>query len=161
MTLRDAWQKESGNWIRFARTPKHDRYYALLNLPKFLDLLPAPGRLTVDVGCGEGRVGRELEARGHRVVGFDYSEPAVRALRLAGTGDAGAVADAARLPLRTGSADLAIAFMSLQDMDRPGAVIEEIGRVLEPGGRFCFALLHPFGSAGEFQDDKRRFVVQH
>jgi SAM-dependent methyltransferase len=113
----------------------------------------------VDVGCGEGRVGRELSALGHSVLGFDYSEPAVGALREIG-GNLGAVADAARLPLKSVSIDLAIAFMSLQDMDDPCAAIEEVARVLIPGGKFCFALLHPFMSAGDFTEAKRSFMIE-
>jgi SAM-dependent methyltransferase len=159
MTLRDAWRNESDNWIRFARTPEHDRYYFLLNLPHFLELLPAPGRVTVDVGCGEGRVGRVLEQRGHRVVGFDFSEPAVRALVEYEGRSLAAVADAGCLPLRSESVDLTTAFMSLQDLDDPAAAIHEVARVLSRGGAFCFALLHPFASAGEFTDDKKRFVI--
>jgi SAM-dependent methyltransferase len=159
MSLRDAWRAESDNWIRFAQTAGHDRYYHLFNLPKFLELLPDPGRLTVDIGCGEGRMGRELEGRGHRVVGFDYSEPAIRALHEASRGHAGVVGDAGHLPLESASADLAITFMSLHDMDDPRAAIYEIARILAPGGSFCFALLHPFHSAGEFTETKTSFVV--
>jgi SAM-dependent methyltransferase len=160
VTLRDAWRGEGANWIRFARQPEHDRYYFLLNLPRFLELLPTPGRLTVDVGCGEGRLGRELHRRGHRVLGLDSSEPAVRALKEYEGSDLAAVADAVRLPLRSGSADLATAFMSLQDMDDPAASIREIARVLTPGGTFCSALLHPFVSAGDFAYEKESFVVR-
>ena len=160
MSLRRAWRDESANWIRFAQTPEHDRYYTLLNLPSFLELLPSPGQLTVDVGCGEGRLGRELSARGHRVLGFDYSEPAVRALNEARKSDLGVVADAGDLPLPDDSVDLVIAFMSLQDMDDPPATIEEVGRVLIPGGRFCFAILHPFISAGDFVEAKRAFRIE-
>ncbi|MEA2506093.1 MAG: hypothetical protein QOH48_711 [Actinomycetota bacterium] len=158
MTLRDAWRAESGNWIRFARTPQHDRYYYLLNLPRFLELVPPPGRLTLDIGCGEGRLGRELEHIGHHVVGVDYSEPAIRALRE--TNGVGVVADAVRLPLRSATVDLVLAFMSLQDMDDPASVINEVARVLISGGRFCLALLHPFASAGAFSDAKESFVIR-
>jgi SAM-dependent methyltransferase len=159
MTLRDAWRNESENWIRFARAPRHDRYYFLLNLPHFLELLPPPGRVTVDVGCGEGRLGRELEQRGHRVVGFDFSEPAVRALMEYEGDGVAAVGDAGRLPVRSESVNLVTAFMSLQDLDDPTAAIHEVARVLRPDGAFCFALLHPFVSAGEFADDKDDFVI--
>ncbi|HEX3327991.1 MAG TPA: class I SAM-dependent methyltransferase, partial [Actinomycetota bacterium] len=106
MTLRDAWRGESDNWLRFARTPGHDRYYFLLNLPRFLELLPPPGKLTIDVGCGEGRLGRELAQRGHRVLGLDTSEPAVRALNASSGGALGVVGDAGQLPFRPASADL-------------------------------------------------------
>jgi SAM-dependent methyltransferase len=158
MTLRDAWRAESDNWLRFARTPHHDRYYFLFNLPRFLELLPAPGRLTVDIGCGEGRLGRELEQRGHRMLGVDYSERVVRALTESRS-DAGIVGDAGRLPLGSSSADLVIAFMSLHDMDDPAAAIHEIARILAPGGSFCFAMLHPFHTAGEFTEGKNTFVI--
>jgi SAM-dependent methyltransferase len=159
MTLREAWRGESNNWIRYARTPQHDRYYFLFNLPRFLELLPPPGSLTIDVGCGEGRLGRELEQRGHTMLGVDYSEPAVRALAGSGLGAAGVVGDAGHLPFSTARADLVTAFMCLQDMDNPAAVIHEIARVLTPGGSFCFAVVHPFHSVGEFSQDRDRFVI--
>jgi 2-polyprenyl-3-methyl-5-hydroxy-6-metoxy-1,4-benzoquinol methylase len=49
------------------------------NLPEFLRLVPARGRLAVDIGCGEGRLGRVLTRFGHRVVGIDASLISVRA----------------------------------------------------------------------------------
>ena len=63
------------------------------------------------------------------------------------------VADAARLPLQGASADLAVAFMSLQDVDDMPAAVREIGRVLEPGGRLVMAIVHPLNSAGLFDND--------
>jgi 2-polyprenyl-3-methyl-5-hydroxy-6-metoxy-1,4-benzoquinol methylase len=35
--------------------------------------VPPPGHLTLDVACGEGRLGRLLQGRGHRVLGVDTS----------------------------------------------------------------------------------------
>ncbi len=60
------------------------------------------------------------------------------------------LADAARLPFADDVADLVVAFMSLQDVDDAAAAIREAARVLEPGGRLCLAIVHPFGSAGVF-----------
>jgi SAM-dependent methyltransferase len=60
------------------------------------------------------------------------------------------VADVADLPFVPGVADLAIAFMSLMDMDDMPRAVHEIGRVLAPGGRFVAAVVHPVNSAGEF-----------
>jgi SAM-dependent methyltransferase len=56
-------------------------------------------------------------------------------------------ADAAALPLRSEVADLAIAFMSFQDVDDMPSAVREAARVLEPGGRLCLAILHPFNTA--------------
>ena len=38
-------------WIAWARTPGHDSYEKF-HRDAFLPLIPRPGRLTVDVGCG-------------------------------------------------------------------------------------------------------------
>jgi SAM-dependent methyltransferase len=64
------------------------------------------------------------------------------------------LADAAALPLAGSAADLAIAFMSLQDMDDMASAIREAGRVLEPGSRFCLAIVHPLNSAGGFAGEE-------
>ena len=63
------------------------------------------------------------------------------------------VADAAHLPVHDRAADLVVAFMSLQDVDDFASAVHEAARVLEPGGRFCFAIVHPLVEAGRFQED--------
>jgi hypothetical protein len=73
MTLRDAWEARAEDWVRWARSPALDNDFWDFHLPEFQRFVPAPGRLTVDVGCGEGRLGRVLAASGHRVVGFHAS----------------------------------------------------------------------------------------
>ena len=64
------------------------------------------------------------------------------------------VADAAKLPLSDAVADIAVAFMSLQDMDDMPGAVGEAARVLEPGGRLCLAIVHPINSAGIFTDEQ-------
>jgi hypothetical protein len=56
MSLRDAWETRAPDWVRWARLPELDDDFWGFHLPEFLRLVPAPGRLTVDVGCGEGRL---------------------------------------------------------------------------------------------------------
>jgi ubiquinone/menaquinone biosynthesis C-methylase UbiE len=86
----------------------------------------------VDVGCGEGRLGRVLAASGHRVVGFDASPTSAHAAATHPEAHPVAVADAVRLPLPGGAADLAIAFMSLHDFDDLASAVTEVARVLTP-----------------------------
>jgi SAM-dependent methyltransferase len=147
MSQRDAWETRAPDWVRWARSPELDDDFWSFHLPEFLRFVPAPGRLTVDVGCGEGRLGRVLAKAGHRVVGFDVSLTSVRAAATHPDGHPVAVADAIRLPLGDDAADLAIAFMSLHDFDDLRAAVAEVARVLAPDGRFCIALLHPLVSA--------------
>jgi 2-polyprenyl-3-methyl-5-hydroxy-6-metoxy-1,4-benzoquinol methylase len=77
-SLRDAWEAEAENWATWTRTPGHDHFFQNINLPSFLELLPPPGRLTIDLGCGEGRLGRILQERGYRVVSVDASPTLAR-----------------------------------------------------------------------------------
>ena len=76
--MRDGWEAEAQNWARFARTPGLDRAHRGINLPALRDLLPAPGRRTLDLGCGEGRLTALLSSLGHRVVGIDAAPTMVR-----------------------------------------------------------------------------------
>jgi SAM-dependent methyltransferase len=162
-TMRDAWETHARDWAAWARTPDHDHFFWHYNLPRFLEIVPAPGELTLDVGCGEGRVARVLTDLGHQVVGFDAS-PTLTALAATHAQPTAAVnADAVALPLPDAVADQAIAFMSLLDVDDLAGAVRELGRVLRPGGVLCLATLHPISTAGDFVDDSidSAFVVRY
>jgi SAM-dependent methyltransferase len=150
--LREAWDARAEQLIAWFRTPEHDSYWRY-HRDQFLELVPPPGRLTLDIGCGEGRLSRDLNARGHTVVALDGSAAVVAAAREAGPTIETVVGDAARLPWPDAYADLAIAFMCLQDVEDAAGAIRDAARVLEPGGRFCMAIVHPLVSAGHFEGD--------
>jgi SAM-dependent methyltransferase len=162
-SLGAAWEANALDWAAWARTPDHDHFFWHYNLPRFLEIVPAPGALTLDVGCGEGRLARVLTGLGHRVVGLDSSPTLVG---LAATHDqavAAVNADAMALPLAVSVADQAIAFMSLLDIDDLTGAVHVLGRVLVPGGVLCLATLHPISTVGDFADDSldADFVVRH
>jgi ubiquinone/menaquinone biosynthesis C-methylase UbiE len=149
VTLRDAWEEEAERWARWARAPGHDSYWRF-HRDHFLELVPPPGRLTVDLGCGEGRLTRDLKEHGHHVVGVDASPTLLRLAQDADPGGDYVVADAAALPFAVSTVDLVLAFMSLQDMDDMESAVREAARILAPGGRFCIAVVHPINSGGTF-----------
>ena len=159
--LRATWQENAQSFIAWARTPGHDSYWQY-HREQFLELLPPSGRSTLDLGCGEGRLSRDLKALGHRVMGVDASPTMVAAARELDPAIDVHVADAAALPFSDASFDLVIAFMSLQDVDDYERAISEAARVLEPGGRLCLAIVHPLNSAGRFShadDPESPFVI--
>jgi SAM-dependent methyltransferase len=147
--LRAAWERHASEWALWARTPGHDSYWQF-HRDLFLELVPPPGRRTLDLGCGEGRLSRHLSSLGHELVAVDASPTLAAAAREADPRLEVHVADAAALPFADASFDLVVAFMSLQDVDDPSAAIGESARVLEPGGRLCLAIVHPVTSAGTF-----------
>lgn len=160
MSLRDAWDRAAPEWVAWARAPGHDSYWRFHRAALF-ELMPDPGALTLDIGCGEGRVSRDLAALGHRTVGIDGSMSMARAAagHPAAQGDV-LVADAERLPVQDGVADLAVAFMSLQDVDHFETAIAEAARVLVAGGVLLMAIVHPVNSAGAFDDaENPGFVI--
>jgi SAM-dependent methyltransferase len=150
MSLRDRWEEQANAWIAWARTPGHDSYWRH-HRDQFLRIVPAPGALTVDLGCGEGRLTRHLKSLGHQVIGIDAAPSLVAAARASDPAITVLRADAASLPLADKCADLVIAFMSLHDMDAMPDAIGEVARIIRPGGRFCAAIVHPINSAGKFE----------
>jgi SAM-dependent methyltransferase len=163
VSLSDAWGDEAASYLAWARTPSHDVGFWEFGCPALLELLPAPRGRTVDVGCGEGRFGRELTNRGHHVVGIELNEVLARAAAMHAQSQATAVGSLEALPLASGVADLVTASMVLMDVDDLERAVVEIARVLVPSGRFCFSILHPFNTAGSFSrrdEVEAPFVVE-
>jgi SAM-dependent methyltransferase len=161
MDLGDFWEQQAEAWVRWARTPGHDSYW-LFHRDRFLELLPGPGRLTVDVGCGEGRLARNLKELGHTVIAIDRSPTMISHAREADPELDVREADAAALPLEDGAADLVISFMSLMNTDDLGGAVREAARALGPGGRYCIAIVHPLNTAGSFvsREPGAPFVIE-
>jgi ubiquinone/menaquinone biosynthesis C-methylase UbiE len=145
-----SWQEQAENWILWARS-EDDSYWHYRDA--FFELVPAPGERTLEVGCGEGRVVRDLRSRGHDVVGVDAVAALVEAARELDSGGEYVVADAADLPFEDESFDLAVAYNSLMDMDDMSAAVRELARVLRPGSPLCACVTHPVNDAGRFEPD--------
>jgi SAM-dependent methyltransferase len=146
------WEDEAENWVRWARTPGHDAYWSYA--ANFFDeVLPHSEGKTLEVGCGEGRVSRDLRDRGHEVVAVDASPTLVTHAASADAHSQYLSAAAERLPFPASTFSLAVAYNSLQNVNDLPRSVQEIGRVLEPSGQFCLCIAHPFSDAGRFGDD--------
>jgi ubiquinone/menaquinone biosynthesis C-methylase UbiE len=107
-----------------------------------------PGEQAVDIGCGTGIYTVELAQRGARVIGIDPSMEMItiaqEKLRQAGLTGHFVCGSAGALPFRSQKFDLALAVTSLCFVHSPDRAIEEMRRVLRPGGRLVLGELNCF-----------------
>jgi SAM-dependent methyltransferase len=98
-----------------------------------------PGRL-LDWGCGFGQVTALLRDEGIDVVAFDYREgleaPSVEPLERYPEIEAHLSPEPVRLPFADGSFDTVLSCGVLEHVQDPDGSLEEIHRVLRPGGTF-------------------------
>jgi SAM-dependent methyltransferase len=102
------------------------------------------------VGCGEGRVSRELKALGYQVTASDAVAEMIEAAVDANSAHHYAVADAAALPFRDNGFDLVVAYNMLMDVEDVPGTLKEIRRVMRPNGELVVSLVHPFRDRGDF-----------
>jgi SAM-dependent methyltransferase len=127
---RKHWSQVAEEWLAWARKP---------NLARALD-----------VGCGEGRVSRELTACGFQVTAVDPVSRLVGAAIEAGSARNYAVASASELPFENAHFDLVVAYNVLMDVEDVPAVLNEFRRVMRPAGQLIISITHPFVDHGRF-----------
>ncbi len=106
------------------------------------------GRRVLEVGAGSAPCARWLRTRGAQVVAFDLSAGMLRHARDAAQRTGVEVplvqADAAALPFADGAFEIACsAFGAVPFVADAAAVMAEVARVLQPGGRWVFSVTHP------------------
>lgn len=128
-----------------------------------IDLPPGDGRPLLDIGCSWGRWSFAAARRGYRVVGIDPSLGAVmaarrvaRQLKLPATF---VVGDARHLPFGAGAFAIVFSYSVIQHFSRADATraVEEIGRVLRPGGQARVQMPTRFGLRCLYHQARRGF----
>ncbi|RPE46650.1 methyltransferase family protein [Streptomyces sp. Ag109_O5-1] len=109
-----------------------------------------PGQRVLDLGCGTGRALPALRAQvgvDGMVSGVDLTPAMLRAALREGRDADGQLllADACRLPLRTGAADAVFSAGLINHVPDPAAALREWARVTTPDG--VLLLFHPSGRA--------------
>ncbi|HSB54342.1 MAG TPA: class I SAM-dependent methyltransferase [Gemmatimonadales bacterium] len=124
---RYAWFLE-GRWRRLVLSPERLRRRLTLS----------PGMTVLEIGVGGGYYARPLAGLVRRFIGLDVQAAMLRRLR-ARFVDARLVlvqGDAAHLPIAPHSIDVVLAVTVLGEIRRLEEALEEIRRVLRPGGLF-------------------------
>ena len=132
-----------------------------------------PAMSVLDAGCGAGRNLRWLAAQGARVFAVDRDAAAIERVRALGLDEQHArVAEVEALPFEDGAFDAVLSVAVLhfaRDEDHFVAMLDELARVLRPGGLLFTRLASTIGFEGrardlgnrqhELPDGTRRFLV--
>ncbi|MFM9059877.1 MAG: bifunctional 2-polyprenyl-6-hydroxyphenol methylase/3-demethylubiquinol 3-O-methyltransferase UbiG [Planctomycetaceae bacterium] len=100
------------------------------------------GMTVLDLGCGGGFMAESLAREGASVVGVDPSAPAIEVARehaqAQGLSIDYRVGSGERIPLTRATADCIVCVDVLEHVDSVDRVLDEVRRVLKPGGIFLF-----------------------
>lgn len=142
------WDANAPQWADFVRRG-WDSYREYFNNPAFFAFLgDVVGLEVLDAGCGEGYNTRLLAQSGATVTGVDISTEMIARARDAESreplGIRYEVAPFEDLSVfEAASFDVVVSFMALMDGADLPAAVAELHRVLRPGGRLMFSILHP------------------
>lgn len=142
-TTREDWQ---GFWRRACAAGEYivpkDAFYLMdrTKMARLRPLLPAPRARTLEVGAGSGRLSRFLAELGHEVCCLDFCrealEYAARGFAQEGLRATFVEGLAEELPFSTGHFDMVLSTGLLEHFEDPRPIVEEMVRVLRPGGLF-------------------------
>ncbi|MEK7413294.1 MAG: methyltransferase domain-containing protein [Planctomycetota bacterium] len=141
-----AWENQAYWYDQLQGQGGADLYQQVL-LPAVLKRLGAKkGQRVLDIGCGQGVLGRALAHLGVASLGVDASPTLIATAQArAGANEKHLLGDARKLGEALGAErfDHAAAVMVLQDMSPIDAVLAGAAAVIQPGGRLVMALTHP------------------
>lgn len=156
----EAWITEQGDAGDYGR-----RY--VLDAPMIERLRSHTHATALDVGCGEGRFCRIMQAHGIRTVGIDPTETMISQARRRDPGGDYRVARAETLAVVPASFDLVVSYLSLIDIPDLATALDEMITALRPGGTLLIANLNSFNTAGppngwmRDEDGTLRFPIDH
>jgi SAM-dependent methyltransferase len=141
-----AWEAQAA-WYDAHQGDGGDDLYQSVLLPRVMERLDAGrGRTVLDVGCGQGVLGRTIARSGAAVLGVDASPALVAAATArAGRGERYLVGDVRELGKVLGgkTVDHAAMIMVAQDLDPLDPVLAGIAAAMPSSGRLVIALTHP------------------
>lgn len=114
-------------------------------------LEPNPGRLLLDISCGQGRLVTLAQAKGLQAIGIDFALEGILVGKSESPQSDWFVGDGETLPLNDCSVDYATHIGSLEHYLNPEKGASEIYRILRPGGKAAVLLPNAFGLLGNIK----------
>jgi SAM-dependent methyltransferase len=154
------WEANSEWWAE-TFTGGADPEYERQIIPLILEHLHGSHRV-LDLGCGEGQVTRRIETPSRLAFGVDPAPSQLaNALRATAESDGASHAlytlgQGEELPFRRGSFDAVVCCLVIEHVENANRLMEEVARVLGPGGRFVLLINHPMfqGPGSGLVDDR-------
>jgi len=147
---RITWDQNAAFWDE--RMGKSNDFVEVLTWPATERLLELrSGERVLDIACGNGLSSRCMAVMGAEVVAFDFSAETIVHARQRTTEHVERIAyrvldatnETALMALGEGQFDAVICNMALFDMAEIEPLMSAPTRLLRPGGRFIFSMIHP------------------
>lgn len=156
------WQDSGDEWGQLAIERGEKRAARDVEaIIRGLELDPARGERILDVACGLGRHARLLAQNGHQVAGLDYSPRFIAEARRRAAAEGVEIeffeGDMRQLPFPDASFEVVLCLWdSFGFFDEAGnqTTLDEMARVLSPGGRLLFDALNPYDMAIRFPPEQ-------
>lgn len=145
--MNDGWNESAQAWIdNSGEHGDNSRRYILDPVMK-QRLAARAYRRALDVGCGEGRFCRVMQAQGIAAIGIDPTAALIAQARKRDPRGDYREGVAEKLGFADGAFDLVVSYLTLIDIASLEAAIAEMARVLAPGGSLLIANLNPYLTA--------------
>ncbi|XSG81740.1 MAG: methyltransferase domain-containing protein [Methyloligella sp. ZOD6] len=158
----NGWEASASAWIADMAGGGDFGRLAVLDAPMLERVRKGRFENCLDIGCGEGRFCRMLRAERIEPTGVEPSKSLREAAQRRDPDGLYVDAVAENLPFGDDSFDLVVSYLSLIDIDGVEEAINEMVRVLRPGGSLLIANLNSFNTAGDWiaaPDGQLRFQL--
>jgi SAM-dependent methyltransferase len=161
------WAESAAAWIADMGEEGDYGRACVLDRPMLQRIHTRRFATALDVGCGEGRFCRMLQAAGIATVGIDPTEELLRQARRRDPNGDYRIGRAEMLEFPDRSFDLVVSYLTLIDIADIDRAVAEMARVLKPRGTLLIANLTSFATAapegGWFPDagGELRLCIDH
>lgn len=146
--MTDGWNESADSWIASQGDEGDFGRRYVLDGPMKARVAASGAVRALDVGCGEGRFCRVMQAMGVTTVGVDPTVALIDRARARDPGGDYRVGRVEALDFEDASFDLVVSYLTMIDFPDLPAAVAELARVLKPGGRLLIANLTSLNTAG-------------